>query len=136
MSKRVIQPGMRHVVLVLPYPHENIEGPNVDLAVRRRYGSPAYYAPSLDPNSPYSGSIMASGANPASVLSRVVRIEYAALVDDRGVVEVIDRDAYDEAESGASITECQECGRLWDDSITPAPSGRCPWERLHTMEIA
>jgi hypothetical protein len=34
-----------------------------------------------------------------------------------------------------SIATCGHCGRSWDDSIptslTPAPSGRCPFESMH-----
>ncbi|AXQ62119.1 hypothetical protein SEA_SKYSAND_86 [Gordonia phage Skysand] len=35
----------------------------------------------------------------------------------------------------AEIVRCEECGRRWDDavstSVTPAPSGRCPFEYDH-----
>ncbi len=44
-------------------------------------------------------------------------------------------DAYHAAELSGSLTTCGTCGRHWDDDIvtgiTPAPSGRCPFEYYH-----
>lgn len=38
------------------------------------------------------------------------------------------------------IATCGECGRSWDDSIptgmTPAPSGRCPFEGMRRLPKA
>jgi len=40
--------------------------------------------------------------------------------------------------STPSATTCGHCGLTWDDDkvtgITPAPSGRCPFEWFHTYE--
>lgn len=37
-----------------------------------------------------------------------------------------------------NLCTCLTCGRSWDDgvstSITPAPSGRCPFEYFHPTE--
>lgn len=35
----------------------------------------------------------------------------------------------------ATFARCTTCGRAWDDdkptSLTPTPSGRCPFEHMH-----
>lgn len=35
----------------------------------------------------------------------------------------------------SNFTRCGSCGRAWDDDkptgLTPAPSGRCPFEYMH-----
>lgn len=40
--------------------------------------------------------------------------------------------------SFASAVTCNTCGRTWDDGmsteLTPAPSGRCPFEYMHTVK--
>mgnify|MGYP007044121884 CR=1 FL=1 len=40
----------------------------------------------------------------------------------------------------SEIATCGECGRSWDDSIptsmTPAPSGRCPFEGMRRLPQA
>ncbi|QAU07322.1 hypothetical protein SEA_NOSILAM_81 [Gordonia phage NosilaM] len=40
----------------------------------------------------------------------------------------------------ANVAQCEGCGRFWDDahtsSVTPAPSGRCPFEYDHGQPIA
>lgn len=54
---------------------------------------------------------------------------------DNGVVEVFRVDDYQDDNPGVDIATCGECGRSWDDShssgLTPAPSGRCPFEYEH-----
>jgi hypothetical protein len=62
-------------------------------------------------------------------------------VDERGVVEVLDREAYTlrADASYARIMTCGACGRSWDDAVvtawTPAPSARCPFEHDHPEPI-
>jgi hypothetical protein len=40
----------------------------------------------------------------------------------------------------ATFARCGHCGRAWDDAkptaLTPAPSGRCPFEHTHTAVAA
>lgn len=55
--------------------------------------------------------------------------------DERGVIEVFDRDAYWAAHPDAVLMGCGTCERSWDDShvtgVTPVPSARCPFEYDH-----
>ena len=43
--------------------------------------------------------------------------------------------AFAEAKLAGDLATCGTCGRSWDDgkvtSMTPAPSGRCPFEYQH-----
>jgi hypothetical protein len=59
--------------------------------------------------------------------------------DDRGVVEVLDADAYLREHPDADIATCGACMRSWDDAVstswTPAPSGRCPFEYEHELPM-
>lgn len=49
---------------------------------------------------------------------------------DNGVIEL--------HPANPRATVCGTCRRGWDDtvstSVTPTPSGRCPWEDEHTYE--
>lgn len=73
----------------------------------------------------------------------------ASRTDDRGVVEVLDRNAYEQStrwydetdgrwKIRADVFQCGHCGRLWDDAVvtsaTPTPSARCPFEYDHVHE--
>ena len=50
-------------------------------------------------------------------------------------VQPIDHADIPMIDSPRDIAQCGECGRYWDDgvstSMTPAPSGRCPFEYFH-----
>lgn len=56
------------------------------------------------------------------------------IVHPNGVVEVTDVDRY----TFGILLQCNTCSRVWDDDvvtgITPAPSGRCPFEYDHPDE--
>lgn len=57
----------------------------------------------------------------------------ALRIDRRGVRYVLDGEPV--PAFFARPTSCYSCGRTWDDdhvtSVTPAPSGRCPFEYEH-----
>lgn len=52
-----------------------------------------------------------------------------------GAREVFDVARYVDSHAGADIALCATCHRFWDDAVssgvTPAPSGRCPFEYQH-----
>lgn len=56
--------------------------------------------------------------------------------DDRGV-EYIENAETEDLQTGWML--CLTCGRAWNDekstSVTPVPSGRCPFEYEHEYEI-
>lgn len=45
----------------------------------------------------------------------------------------------DDGKEIIDVVTCGSCGRSWNDAavsgITPAPSGRCPFEALHEDEV-
>ena len=52
-----------------------------------------------------------------------------------GVREVFYPEEYADDYPESAVTRCGHCYRSWDDahasSLTPAPSGRCPFEYAH-----
>ena len=53
----------------------------------------------------------------------------------RNIIENGAQRTDDDGRPVTSIATCGECGRSWDDarisSLTPTPSGRCPFEYAH-----
>lgn len=53
----------------------------------------------------------------------------------RPLTEWGDPEAWNNAAASRTLSQCGTCGRSWDDSVTtsltPAPSGRCPFEYFH-----